>query len=417
MTAQLTGRRVGIEALNAYCGVACLSVRELFEARKLNLDRYPNLAMEMRSIGLPIEDPVTHAVNAAKPIVDALDDAGRAAIEILVTATESGVDYSKSVASYVHEHLGLSRRCRLLEVKQACFASTAALQLAAGYVASGVSPGAKVLVIGTDVALVNARAAYAEPTIGAGGAALLVSDQPRVLTLDLGAFGNYSFETMDSARPTADFEIADVDGSLFAYLDCLANSFADYAARVDGTDLATTFDFLAMHTPFAGLVKAAHRQMMRDVAGATPAQIEADFARRVEPSLGFPRLVGNLCSASVYLALASILEHARIAGPRRIGLFSYGSGCSSEFFSGVVDDASVAAIRPLGIAARLAARHVLGFDDYAGLLDDNLRCLVAAKDRRIDARASEAIIARVTDRPRMLVLRRVENYHRKYEWI
>lgn len=412
-----SGHQVGIEALNAYCGVSCLSVRELFEARKLNLDRYANLSMEMRSIGLPIEDPVTNAVNAAKPVVDALDDEGRAAIEILVTATESGVDYSKSLASYVHEYLGLSRRCRLLEVKQACYASTAALQLAASYVASGVSPGAKVLVIGTDVALVNARAEYAEPTIGAGGAAILVSDQPRVLKLDLGAFGTYSFETMDSARPTADFEIADVDGSLFAYLDCLSNSFAGYAARVEGTDLATTFDFLAMHTPFAGLVKAAHRQMMREVVGATPAAIEADFARRVEPSVKFPRLVGNLCSASVYLAVASILENAHIEGPRRVGLFSYGSGCSSEFFSGVVDEVSVAAIRPMRIGARLAARHVLGFDDYTRLLDDNLRCLVASKDRRVDARHSEAILSRVKDRPKMLALRRIENYHRKYEWI
>jgi polyketide biosynthesis 3-hydroxy-3-methylglutaryl-CoA synthase-like enzyme PksG len=408
---------VGIEALNAYCGVACVSVRELFTARKLNLDRYANLAMETRSISLPIEDPVTHAVNAAKPIVDALGDDGRAAIEVLVTATESGVDYSKSIASYVHDQLGLSRRCRLLEVKQACYASTAALQLAAGYVASGVSPGGKVLVIGTDVALVNARAEYAEPTIGAGAAALLVSDQPRVLALDLGAFGNHSFETMDSARPTADFEIADVDGSLFAYLDCLSHCFAEYAARVEGTDPATTFDFLVMHTPFAGLVKAAHRQLMREVTAVTPAAIEVDFARRVAPGLQLPRVVGNLCSASVYLALASVLEHAAIDRLRRVGLFSYGSGCSSEFFSGVVDAGSVAAVRPMRIAARLAARHAIDFDAYARLLDDNLRCLVPVRDRRIDARASEAIIARVRDRAPMLVLRRIENYHRKYEWI
>jgi polyketide biosynthesis 3-hydroxy-3-methylglutaryl-CoA synthase-like enzyme PksG len=400
-------REVGIEALNVYCGMACISVREMFEHRKLDMKRY----------GLPIEDPITHAVNAAKPIIDALDDDARASIEVLVTASESGVDYSKSIASYVHEFLGLSRNCRLLEVKAACYASTAALQLAFGHVASGVSPKGKALVIGTDVALVNARAEYLEPSIGVGAAAILVSNQPQLFRVDLGAFGNYSFETMDSARPTPDFETADVDGSLFAYLDCLSQSFADYRSRVEGADFADTFDFLALHTPFAGLVKAAHRKMMRELKEASPAQVEADFLKRVQPSLGFPRVVGNLCSASVYLALASILENAVIEGPRRVGLFSYGSGCSSEFFSGVVDQRSVASARAMGIGAQLEARYALGFGDYERLLEDNLRCLVPSKDRTIDARLSESILARVKQRRQLLVLRRIENYHRKYAWI
>jgi polyketide biosynthesis 3-hydroxy-3-methylglutaryl-CoA synthase-like enzyme PksG len=408
---------VGIEAMNAYCGVACVPVQEFFKHRKLDQRRFANLAMEMRSVGLPIEDPITHAVNAAKPVVAALDDEARSSIEVLVTATESGVDYSKSIASYVHEFLDLSRNCRLLEVKSACYATTGALQLAFSYVASGLSPGAKVLVIGTDVALVNARAEYLEPSIGVGAAALLVSDEPRVLKLDPGAFGNYSFETMDSARPTPDFETADVDGSLFTYLDCLSHSFADYMTRVEHGDFATTFDYLAMHTPFAGLVRAAHRKMMRELCGGSPAEIEADFVRRVQPSLAFPRLVGNLCSASVYLALASLLETAGIDEPRRVGFFSYGSGCSSEFFSGVVDRESKEALRALRIGERLRARHVLEFPEYERLLDDNLRCLVATRERKIDARASEAILARVKDRQTQLVLRRIENYHRKYEWI
>lgn len=410
-------RQVGIEALNVYCGVACISVQEMFEHRKLDMKRYANLSMETRSIGLPIEDPITHAVNAAKPIVDALDDEARASIEVLVTATESGVDYSKSIASYVHEFLGLSRNCRLLEVKAACYASTAALQLALGHVASGVSAKGKALVIGTDVALVNARAEYLEPSIGVGSAAMLVSNQPHVFRADLGAFGNYSFETMDSARPTADFETADVDGSLFAYLDCLSQSFADYRTRVEGADFAETFDYLALHTPFAGLVKAAHRKMMRELHEASGPQIEADFVKRVQPSLGFPRVVGNLCSASVFLALASILENAAIDGPRRIGLFSYGSGCSSEFFSGVVDENSASKARAMDIGAHLKARHMLGFGDYERLLEDNLRCLVAAKQRTVDARLSESILARVKHRRSLLVLRGIENYHRKYEWV
>lgn len=132
--------RAGIEALNVYCGIAQIPVRALFEGRGLDMDRLGNLMMDNRSIALPFEDPITNAVNAARPVVDRV---GADRIEMLITSTESGVDYSKSVASYVHEYLGLSRNCRVVEVKQACYAATAAVQMAVGYVASGVSPGGR----------------------------------------------------------------------------------------------------------------------------------------------------------------------------------------------------------------------------------------------------------------------------------
>jgi len=408
--------RYGIEAVNVYAGLARIGVAELFAGRGLDPARLENLAMRARSVGLPFEDPVTNAVNAAKPVVDALDPAGRDAIEVLVTSTESGLDLSKSVASYVHEYLGLSRNCRLLEVKQACYAATGALQLAAGYLASGVSPGAKALVIATDVALVDARAQYAEPATGHGAAAVLVGDDPRVLALDLGAFGCYSYETMDSARPTPQFDIADVDRSLFAYLDCLANSFADYRSRVEGADFLTTFDHLALHTPFAGLVKAAHRKMMRE-AGAHGDAIEADFQRRVAPSLVYPSLVGNLCSGSVYLALASLLDHAGIEAGTRIGLYSYGSGCSSEFFTGTVDAASVAAVKRYRIGEHLARRRELSFDEYAALLPDTLATLVPVPERVVDLDRYESFLGgRDGGRPELLVHTRTKDYQRMYEW-
>ena len=404
----------GIEALNVYPGLAQIAVPALFAGRGLDPERLGNLAMRARSVGLPFEDPVTNAVNAARPVVDALDPDARDAIELLITSTESGLDLSKSLASYVHEHLGLSRTCRLLEVKQACYAATCAVQLAAGFLASGFSPGAKALVIATDVALVDARAEYAEPATGHGGAAVLVSDAPRVLTLDPGAFGCYSYETLDSARPTPVLDIADVDRSLFSYLDCLANSFADYCSRVEGADFLTSFDYLAMHTPFSGLVRAAHRKMMRE-RGVPAGAVDDDFERRVAPSLVYPALVGNLCSGAVYLALASLLDHADVAAGARVGLYSYGSGCSSEFFSGVVDGTSAAAVGAHGIGEQLARRHELSFDEYAALLPQTLRVLVPEPQRVVDLEPYERFLAPA--RPGgLLVHTGTKDYHRMYEW-
>lgn len=407
-----TQPRYGIEALNVYAGLARIAVPDLVAGRGLDLSRVDNIMMRERSVGLPFEDPVTNAVNAARPLVDALSPADRDRIELLVTSTESGIDYSKSVSSYVHEYLGLSRNCRLVEVKQACYAATAAVQLAVGYTASGVSPGGKALVIATDVALVDARAGLAEPATGHGAAAVLIGDSPRILTSDLGAFGTYSYETLDSARPTPEFDIADVDRSLFAYLDCLTNSFEDYRSRVEGADFATTFDHLAMHTPFAGLVKAGHRKMLR-AGGEVPAQaVEEDFRRRVAPSLVYPALVGNLCSGSVYLALASLIDHATLEHPGRVGLYAYGSGCSSEFFSGVVGPQSRTALAPLRIGERLDRRTRIGFGQYTELLKETLRCLVPDKHRTVDVDRHASYLPA----ERLLLHTGTKDYHRQYAW-
>jgi polyketide biosynthesis 3-hydroxy-3-methylglutaryl-CoA synthase-like enzyme PksG len=406
---------VGIDALNVYAGLARISVADLFAGRGLDPGRLKNLMMTEKSVGLPCEDPVTNAVNAARPLVGALAPEERGRIEVLVTSTESGVDLSKSVASYAHEYLGLSRRCRLVEVKQACYGATAAVQLAAGYLASGMSPGARALVIATDVSLVDDRSGYTEPAMGFGAAALLLAAQPRVLTLDLGAFGIYGYETMDSARPAPTFDVAEADRSLFTYLDCLENSFRAYQDRVDGVDFRQTFDYLAFHTPFAGMVRAAHRKMMRQ--HARDADADADFQRRVGPSLRYPSRIGNLCSGSVYASLASVIDNADVGGGARVGLYSYGSGCSAEFFSGVVDESSKEAVRQMRISERLDGRVALTFEEYTGLLAAGLSCLVPERNRTVDSEPFLPLYARAGEGRDLLAWTGTKDYHRTYDWI
>jgi polyketide biosynthesis 3-hydroxy-3-methylglutaryl-CoA synthase-like enzyme PksG len=411
----MTADAVGIEALNVYAGLARISVEELFAGRGLDPGRLKNLMMTEKSVGLPCEDPVTNAVNAARPLIDRLPAADRERVEVLVTSTESGLDLSKSVASYVHEYLGLSRRCRLVEVKQACYGATAAVQLAAGYLAAGMSPGAKILVIATDVSLVDDKSGYTEPAMGFGAAAVLLGTEPRVLTLDLGAFGTYSYETMDSARPTPTFDVAEADRSLFAYLDCLENSFRAYSDRVDGADFRQTFDYLAFHTPFAGMVRAAHRKMMRGHAAGP--DVDADFDRRVRPALRYPSRIGNLCSGSVYTSLASVIDHAEVDDGARVGLYSYGSGCSSEFFSGIVDASSRAAVREMRIAEQLDGRVPLRFEEYTGLLEAGLSCLVPERNRTVDVEPYRPMYARAGQRQALLAWTGTKDYHRTYDWI
>lgn len=408
--------QVGIESLNIYGGRTFLDIRQLFAARGLDQARFDNLMMEKKAVGLPCEDPVTNGVNAAKPIVDRLTPEERKRIEMVIVSTESGLDFGKSMSTYIHAHLGLGRNCRLFEVKQACYGGTAAFQMAANYVASGVSPGGKVLVVATDTARAAAKNTYAEPSQAVGAVAMLVSDKPEVLELDFGANGLYGYEVMDTCRPEAHLELGDPDLSLLSYLDCLENAYAAYAERVTEVDFQESFTYLAFHTPFAGMVKGAHRMMMRKLKQAPPKVSDADFDQRVSPSLKHCVRIGNIYSATLYLALASLVDHGDFSQPRRIGLFSYGSGCSSEFYSGIVTERSQQKLRSFGISRALDDRHELTMPQYEGLIDQNMEWIFGIRDKEVDHAPYQDIYDRYVSGRGLLTLKRVKNYHREYAW-
>ena len=414
---------VGIEALNVYGGAAYVDVKELCAYRGLDIQRFENLLMSEKTVALPCEDPVSFAVNAARPIIDRLSESERSRIEMIVTCTESGIDFGKSLSTYVHAQLGLEKNCRLFEVKQACYSGTAGLQIAINFILSGTSPGAKALVIATDIsrfALADQAAiqewAYSEPSSGAGAVAMLVSETSHLFRIDAGAHGNHAFEVMDTCRPGPDTEAGDADLSLMAYLECCEHAFRDYARRVDGADFRETFGSLCFHTPFGGMVKGAHRHMMRRLCKAPAGEIEGDFTKRLEPGLAYGRRVGNTAGASVFLALAGTIDTAGIKEPRRIGMFSYGSGCCSEFFSGVVPADAPARLAEMGIASGLDRRLRLSMPEYENLLRGTETVRFGTRDTELQPEATPGFRAGETGKPR-LVLDAIAGYHRKYRWL
>jgi len=193
---------VGIESMNAFGGSVVLDVMDLARYRQLDLRRFENLLMKEKAVALPFEDPITFGVNAAKPLIDSLSEAEKGQIELLITCSESGIDFGKSMSTYIHQYLGLNRCCRLFELKQACYAATAGLQMALNFILSQTSPGAKALIVATDISrfiateggeLLTNDWSYFEPSAGAGAVAILVSDNPKVLQVDVGANGYYGY--------------------------------------------------------------------------------------------------------------------------------------------------------------------------------------------------------------------------------
>ena len=133
----------GIEAMNVFGGSASVDVMELAQHRRLDRARVENLLMRQKAVALPYEDAITYGVNAARPLLDTLADAEKDRIEMLITCSESGIDFGKSISTYIHHYLGLNRNCRLFELKQACYAGTAGFQMAVNFILAQTSPGPK----------------------------------------------------------------------------------------------------------------------------------------------------------------------------------------------------------------------------------------------------------------------------------
>lgn len=411
--------------MSVYLGTAQLNLRTLAELRGLDLHRFENLMMLEKTVAMPFEDPVSFGVNSAKPLIDALSEEEKQQIEMIITCTESGIDFGKSMSTYIHEYLGLQRNCRLFELKQACYCATAGFQMAVNFVLSQTSPNAKALVVATDIArfnivesgrLLSEDWAFAEPSSGAGAVSMLVSDVPRVLAADIGCNGYYGYEVMDACRPVPDSEAGDTDLSLLSYLDCCEKSYQHYSERVENVDYVDTFGFLAFHTPFGGMIKGAHRNMMRKYKRSKPDEVQADFEKRVQPGLKYCQRVGNIMGGTVFLSLASTIDNGEIAGPTRIGLFSYGSGCSSEFFSGVVTPEAKTLVGDLGVAAQLADRTPLSVDEYDHLLKASRSVAFGTRNATLDYSEFPHTWNQLQGKGR-LVLKAIKEFHREYEWV
>ena len=416
---------VGIEAMNVFGGTAYLDVMQLAKYRQLDTARFENLLIKEKTVALPYEDPITFGVNAAKPIIDTLSEAEKDRIEMLITCTESGIDFGKSISTYIHHYLGLNRNCRLFELKNACYSGTAGFQTAVSFILSQASPGAKVLVVTSDISRFMAVEggenlsldwSFAEPSSGAGAMAMLISECPYVFQVDVGANGYYGYEVMDTCRPVPDSEAGDADLSLMSYLDCCEQAFLEYRKRVTGVDYWKTFQYLAFHTPFGGMVKGAHRNMMRKIAKAKSTEIEADFEQRVTPGMIYCQRVGNIMGGTLYLSLASTIDNGQFDSPKRIGCFSYGSGCCSEFYSGIVTSQSQERLHQLRIADQLDKRYQLSIDEYDALLNGSSAVKFGTRNAKLDLELIPGAMISSNGKGR-LFLEEIHEFHRKYRWL
>lgn len=315
---------IGIDKIGFATSPYVLRLEDLAAARDTDPEKLSKgLLLKEQSVAPITEDIVTLAATAAD---DILTDEDKQAIDMVILATESGIDQSKAAAVFVHGLLDIQPFARSFEMKEACYAATAALDYAKLHVEK--FPHSKVLVIASDIAKYGIGTP-GEPTQGAGAVAMLISQNPRILSFNDDNVAQ-TRDVMDFWRPnyaTTPF----VNGiySTQQYLDSLKTTWAEYQKRTGLT--LTDFAAVCFHLPYPKLaLKGLKKILDKSVSEEKKDQLQYNF----DQSILYSQRVGNIYTGSLFLGLLSLLENdPQLKAGDQIALFSYGSGAVSEIFS------------------------------------------------------------------------------------
>ncbi|WP_294544862.1 hydroxymethylglutaryl-CoA synthase [uncultured Limosilactobacillus sp.] len=373
--------KIGIDKMAFATTSEYIDLAELAKVRGVDPNKYLiGIGQSEQAVLPPTQDIVTLGAAAADKL---LDEDDRERITTVIVATESGIDNSKASAIYVKRLLNLDDYVRTVEVKEACYSATAAIQFARGQVA--LEPEKAVLVIAADVARYGLKTA-GEVTQGAGAVAMLITAAPRILAIERTSVA-YSQDVMDFWRPLYATE-AMVDGkySTNVYIDFFKHTLNRYEKLTDRK--LDDFAAIAFHLPFTKMGKKA----LEAVLGERDDQTAWRLRKALLASQNYSRRVGNLYTGSLYLSLMSLLQNdPDLKQGERIGLFSYGSGAEGEFYSGILQPGYQEQLS--NVAGDLSERQLISIAAYEQQFNDQLGMNKADVEYDISADPARFVLA------------------------
>ena len=407
-------KRIGIEKLNIYGGSLYLDQIKLAEARGLDPEKVvKDFLIDTRSVIPPYEDTVTMGANAAAPL---LTDEERDSIGMLIVGTESSVDFGKPISTNIMGALGLGPNIRNYETKHACYSGVAALDTALNWIASGLNRGKKALIISSDFSRMHLNAKE-EFVLGGVAAAALVGENPKIIEYELEKRGTWSSDAYDTFRPSARDEMGNNEVSLFTYMDAIEGAYTHYEEIVsDPVDFTSYFGYTVYHTPFPGMAFQAHRTLSNLTGRKPKDEVRSGFESKVLPGLRYARRVGSTYGASNFVGLAGLLKsNPDIAAGTRIGFFAYGSGAIGEFYSGLTCEEASQTIAGMAIDEALDIRQEVLVPEYETL--EILReSYIENPNFSPEIGVVRGLYENFYEGKKRLVLRKVENFYRTYEW-
>lgn len=306
------------------------------------------------------------------------------------------IDKAKSCKSVLMQLFSPNTDIEGADTYNACYGGTSALLNAINWLHSPSWDGRDAIVVASDIA--TYEDGPARPTGGAGCVAMLLGANAPLVVEPLRA--SYMDHTYDFYKPDFKREYPVVEGhySSRCYLRALDSCYQLYQSKLKNNSPLgkcdvpmDVFDYFIFHAPNCKQVIKAYSRLAYNDFLANPTHSQFDeskfaslheldyedsfdnktlhalfrdltdskFNTRVQPSLTAPTMCGNMYTASIYSALASLISNVpskELLG-KRIGAFSFGSGLTSTLFTMHVTSDVGSIAEKLDLHNRLAARE------------------------------------------------------------
>ncbi|KAJ1915739.1 3-hydroxy-3-methylglutaryl coenzyme A synthase [Mycoemilia scoparia] len=295
----------------------------------------------------------------------------------LEVGTETIIDKAKSTKTCLMQLFTDSGNYSVegIDTTNACYGGTSALFNACQWVDSSAWDGRLALVVSGDIAIYASGAA--RPSGGCGVVCMLVGPNAP-LALEFPLRGTFMEHMYDFYKPNLSSEFPVVDGplSVVSYNKAVDKAYIRYLEKLEKhTTVAAgngqkasldDIDYLVFHSPYTkqvakGFARIMFNDYVRNPQNPKFAELgdefaqetletslsnkllekafikvsKADFTAKTDASLLAARNIGNMYCGSVFFGLSSLLTQvpsSELQG-KRIGLFSYGSGCSASLYS------------------------------------------------------------------------------------
>lgn len=315
--------KIGIDKIGFSIPNYYLDIKDLAKARGIDPDKFTKGLMQLEmSITPATQDIVTLGAAAAYEI---LTEENKKNIDMIIIGTESGIDQSKAASVFIHGLLGIQPFVRSVEIKEACYGATAALDFAKNHILN--NPESEVLVISSDIAKYGIKTS-GESTQGAGSCAMLIKKDPNLLE-----FNNDNIcltrDIMDFWRPNySTYAFVEGKFSTEQYLDCLTTTWNEYRRKYNNS--IENFKAMCLHLPYPKLGLKG----LNTITSEEPEHIKNQLLEKFNDSIIYSQKVGNIYTGSLFLGLLSLLENNKdLYAGDKIALYSYGSGAVAEIFS------------------------------------------------------------------------------------
>ncbi|MDR2278258.1 hydroxymethylglutaryl-CoA synthase [Vagococcus fluvialis] len=354
---------IGIDKMNFFTPNTYIDLVTLAEHRGIDPNKFTvGIGQSKMAVPTITQDTVSMGANASLPILDA-DDLNK--IDLIVVGTETGIDESKSSASFIHQLLNIHPFAKSVEVKHACYGATAGLMMAKDYIKA--HPGRKALVIGSDISRYGLNTS-GEVTQGAGAVAMLISENPRILEIEDTSV-SMTESIFDFWRPNyRDTAIVDGKFSNEAYVKFFTTIWEEFSTR--SSYKIADFKAFCFHLPYSKMGKKALLPVLENESQEVSDLLLTNY----ELSTDYTRNIGNIYTGSLYLSLMSLLDSDdnTLKANDLIGFFSYGSGAVGEIFSGRLVEGYEKHLLKDEHQAMINNRYDLSIEEYEAIFTKEL---------------------------------------------